>query len=353
MTGGSGTRLWPLSRTSAPKQIRPFLDRTTLLERTYARLRLGMSAADIIVATTAALAPQVRRLLPRLPKGRLSIEPVRRETAPALALALLRVLKEDPRATVVYANVDNHVADSREFHRMLRLAERVVRKRPEQLVLLGVRPAYPETGYGYIKMGRPVKDLVSADVFTVAAFKEKPDLATAKRYAASWEYLWNPTLIVARASTLADRFRKYAPAIWRIAERIAPAIGTPREAGVIRREFPKMPSIPVDYALLEKDKRMLVLPADFGWTDIGHWRTIFDVLAGSPRANVVKGKAVTVDSHGNLLYSETGKLIGAVGVEDLILIETEDAILLARKDRAHDVKKLVAEIARKKLRKYL
>ncbi len=353
MTGGSGTRLWPLSRASKPKQVRPFLDRTTLLERTWKRLGKGIAPSDVYVATTAALAPQVMRLLPRLKQEHLSVEPVRRETAPALALALLRVLRDDPKATVVYANVDNHVADEREFHRMLRVAERVVRKAPDRLVLLGVRPTYPETGYGYIKMGRQAMAIGKDEAFAVEAFKEKPDAKTARRYAASWEYLWNPTLVVARAATLAARFAKHAPRIWRVMERIRPALGTPREAAVIRREFPKAPTISLDYAILEKDKRMLVVPADFGWTDVGHWRTIHEILAADKDANVLKGKGVVVDGKRNLLYSETGKFIGAVGVEDLILVETVDAILVACRDKAQDVKKLVAEMRRKKLGRYL
>lgn len=353
MTGGSGTRLWPLSRASKPKQVRPFLDRTTLLERTWKRLGKGIAPSDVYVATTAALAPQVRRLLPRLKKGNLSIEPVRRETAPALALALLRILHADPKAIVVYANVDNHVADDREFHRMLGVAERVVRRAPDRLVLLGVRPTYPETGYGYIKMGSQAMRLGKDEVFAVEGFREKPDAKTAARYVASWEYLWNPTLVVARASTLAARFEKHAPAIWRVMQRIRPALGTPREAAVIRKEFPKAPSISLDYAILEKDKRMLVLPADFGWTDVGHWRTVHEILAAGTDGNVLKGKGVVIDSKRNLLYSETGKFIGAVGVEDLILIETADAILVACRDKAQDVKKLVAEMQRRKLRKFL
>ena len=353
MTGGSGTRLWPLSRKSSPKQVRPFLDDQTMLERTWKRLTVGIAAKDIYVATTKDLAAQVRRILPRLKASNLSVEPVRRETGPALALALLKVLKDDPQATVVYANVDNHVADPREFHRMLGVAERVVRKHPDRLVLLGVRPAYPETGYGYIKMGGQVMAVGKDEVFAVEAFKEKPDLAAAKQYVASWEYLWNPTLVVARARTLANRFRAHAPKLWKIMEEIAPHVGTAREAAAVRRLFPKVQSVTIDYALLEKEKGMLVIPADFGWTDVGHWRTVHDILSGDKDGNVVKGKAVIVDGKRNLLYSETGKFIGAVGVEDLILVETEDAILGARRDRAQDVKKLVQEIERRKLQKYL
>lgn len=353
MTGGSGTRLWPLSRTSAPKQVRPFLDDKTMLEHTWRRLAAGIPAKDIYVATTKDLAAQVRTLLPKLRRAHLSVEPVRRDTAPALALALVKVLKDDPRATVVYANVDNHVADPREFHRMLRVAERVVRKHPERLVLLGVRPGYPETGYGYIKMGGQKMTVGKDEVFAVEAFKEKPDRKTAARYVASWEYLWNPTLIVARAQTLADAYKKHAPKLWKIMEKIAPHVGTPREAAAVKRWFPKAPSTTVDYALLEKEKGMLVVPADFGWTDVGHWRTVYDVLAGDKDANVVKGRAVVVDGKRNLLYSETGKFIGAVGVEDLILVETADAILVARRDKAQDVKKLVKEIERRKFRSVL
>ncbi|TAK05744.1 mannose-1-phosphate guanylyltransferase [Patescibacteria group bacterium] len=353
MTGGSGTRLWPLSRKSAPKQVRPFLDDKTMLEHTWNRLLSGIAAKDVYVATTKDLAAQVRRVLPRLKTSNLSVEPVRRETAPALALALLKVLKDDPRATVVYANVDNHISDTREFHRMLGVAEHAVRKYPDRLVLLGVRPAYPETGYGYIKMGGQKVTFGKDEVFAVEAFKEKPDLKTAKRYVASWEYLWNPTLVVARAQTLADAYKKHAPKLWKVMEQIAPHVGTPREAAAVKRWFPKAPSITIDYALLEKEKGMLVIPADFGWTDVGHWRTVHDILAGDKDANVVKGKAVVIDGKRNLLFSETGKFIGAVGVEDLILVETEDAILVASRERAQDVKKLVQEIERRKFKNVL
>lgn len=358
MAGGSGTRLWPLSRQKHPKQIQPFFDDQTLLQKTYRRLRRGFKPTDIVVATSTAHVAAVRRQIPELPAQHIMAEPVRRDTAPALALALLRVLKTDPEATVVYVNADNFVADEKEFHRMLGVAERVVAKHPDHLVLLGVRPTYPETGYGYIKMGSQKmkirRGIRGADeVFAVESFREKPDLKTAERYVASWEYLWNPTLIVARAHTLATRFAHHAPALWRVMEHIRPTLGTAKESAAIATWFPKAPSISIDYALLEKEKKMLVLPADFGWTDVGHWRTIYDILAKKKGANVGRGTVVAIDSTSNLLVSTTGKMIAAVGVEDMILVETGDAILLCKKDRAQDVKKVVAEMMHKKMNRYL
>lgn len=357
MAGGTGTRLWPLSRTAHPKQVQPFLDDETLLQKTLQRLRHGFADRDIFVTTSAAQADVVRSQAKWLKPNQVIVEPARRETGPALALALLRILAEDPTSTIVYVNADNFVTDTQEFHRMLGVAGTVVQKKPDHMVLLGVRPAYAETGYGYIKMGSQVMKLSRGkkadEVFEVESFKEKPDLKTAQKYVANWEYLWNPTLLVARAETLATSFHRHAPDIWAVMEKIRPHMGTPKEAAAVKRWFPKAPSRSIDYALLEKERKMLVVPADFGWTDVGHWRTIYDILAKKPGANVARGEVVSLDSSGNLLLSTTGKLIAAVGMHDVMLVETGDAILLCKKDNAQDVKKVVQELQKRALKKYL
>lgn len=358
MAGGSGTRLWPYSREAAPKQLQQVLDRETLLQKAAKRLIRGFGAERLWITTTADQLSRVRRELPMIPLRHISVEPVRRETAPALGLALIRLLRENPEAMVVYANSDNYIGDVREFIRVLKAAESLARAEPDRVLLVGVRPTYPETGYGYIRLG----DLIARvrrgrsgedEVFSVRAFVEKPDLKTAKRFLASWEYLWNPTLIVAQAATLLGKYKKRLPAIYQGLMRIRAALGTRREQAVIEREYRAMRAVTVDYGILEKEQGMAVIPADFGWTDVGSWRAVYEILAERPRATVARGPHLALDSSGNLVMSASGKLIATVGLKDTIIVETEDAVLVCPKNRAQDVKKLVEELVKKKLKKYL
>lgn len=349
MAGGGGTRLWPVSRKSQPKQVLPILGGKTLLQRTYARLRKGFGPDRIFVATSAALVPAVRKQLPTLPRRNISAEPVRRETAPALGLALVRLYARDPQASFVYVNADNFIRNQAEFIRTLRAAERLVAEEPNKLALVGVAPNYPETGYGYIKMGKRV----ARGAYAVERFVEKPDRAHAKRFLAAGNYLWNPTLLVGRVAHMLGLYKKHLPAVYRRLMSIAPALGTARERAAIRRAFRGMPRETIDYGILEKEKSMVVIPADFGWVDVGHWRTVKDVLAADPAADVAVGRHVGVGSEGNLVYGYSGKLIATAGIKNMIIIETDDAILVCPREQAHEVKKLVAEIERRGFKKYL
>lgn len=350
LAGGGGTRLWPVSRKNHPKQVLPILGGKTLLQRTYLRLRRGFGHDRIFVATSESLVSAVRSQLPQLPRKNLSAEPVRRETAPALGLALLRIAARDPKASFVYVNADNFVRDEAEFIRTLRAAERLVAEDSDKLVLIGVKPNYPETGYGYIKMGKRVG---SSGAYTVERFVEKPDLVRAKRFLAAGNYLWNPTLLVGKVDHTLSLYQKHLPVVYRHLMKIARALGTPREKEAIRRGFRGMPRVTIDYGILEKEKSMVVIPADFGWIDVGHWRTVKEVLSPDARATLAVGRHVGVGSEGNLIYGFSGKLIATAGIKNMIIIETPDAILVCPRDRAHEVKKLVAEMERRGLKKYL
>jgi mannose-1-phosphate guanylyltransferase len=357
LAGGGGSRLWPVSRKSAPKQVTPIIGDMTLLRATWSRVRKGFAAKDIVVATAESQKDMVRRELPELPKENLIVEPCRRDTAAAIGYALLHLARRDPEATFVTVNSDAYVRDAAEYHRVLRAAAAAVGARPDHAVLVGITPTYPETGYGYIKMGAPQLEVTEDgrryDALEVGRFVEKPDLKTAERYLEGG-YLWNPTLVVGRVSSFLKFYDEHLPAHAAIFAKMAPILATSSRATERKKLFAKLPSVSIDYGILEKEKKLLVVPAGFGWADVGHWRAVRDILAADPDADVVKGTHVGVDSGGNLIYGFSGKLVATVGMKDMIIIETADAVLVCPKERAQDVKKIVGQLeGDRALQKYL
>ncbi len=354
LAGGSGTRLWPLSRKSKPKQVQPFIDKESLILKTYKRLRRGFEAKQIYVVTNENQLESIKKELKVLPAENYLLEPVKRNTGPAFALAATYLLQKDKDGIIVLINTDHYVKNETEFVRVLKLSEKTVVKYPDHLVLVGINPSYAETGYGYIKMGSQKTKFGKDEVFNVEGFKEKPDFKTAQKYLRSWEYLWNPTWVMGRCDTYLSLYKKYQSKSYKNLEKIQKAIGTRNEKIVLKREFQAIEPISIDYAILEKNKKMLVIPADLGvWADIGHWRTVKDILSFRENDNVVKGQHIAHDSQGNLIYSLTGKLVATAGVKNMIIVETEDAILVCPKERAQDVKKIVEELEKRGMKKYL
>lgn len=345
LAGGGGTRLWPVSRKTTPKQVEPIIGEKSLLRATFDRVRRGFAPEDIYVATAESHADLVCAQLPELVDANLVTEPCRRETAAAIGYALLRVAERFPHETFVTVNSDAYVRDVDEYHRVLAAAAKVVEADPAKTVLVGITPSYPETGYGYIKMGGEVMEVESGRstyaVHAVERFVEKPDLETARKYLAEGGYLWNPTLIVGRVDTFLGLFAKHLPTHALYFDRMRAAFGTEDEDEAVRSHFARIPAISIDYGILEKEEQMVVLPADFGWADVGNWRTVRDILAARPEENIVKGRHVGIESNGNLIYSFSGKLVATAGVCDMIIIETGDALLVCPKDRAQEVKALV------------
>lgn len=354
MAGGGGTRLWPVSRRSSPKQTQPFVDSETLLQKTANRARRGFGAKNILVTCGEKDAAEVRRQLPFLASRQMCLEPVRRDSGIGLAYAVVRLYHTNPAAVFANINSDAHVKDEKGYIETLKHAEKAMKTYPGHLVLIGVNPAYPETGYGYIKMGEPVGKSDGHQLFHIDRFVEKPDLATAKRYIASWRYLWNPTLIVGRADTFMNLWKEHRPSDYSSLMRIEKAIGTKREKAVIKREFHRMKSISIDYAILEKATNMYVMPADFGWTDIGNWRTVADVLKTNDESTITKGETLSIHSTSSLIYNLSKKqIVTTVGVDGMIVIVTDDAVLVCSKDHAQDVKKVVEELEKRGLSKFV
>jgi len=359
LAGGGGTRLWPVSRKKNPKQVEAIIGGDSLLQATYSRLRRGFASGDIYVATAASQAAAVRRQLPRLPAGRLIVEPCRRDTASAIGYALLRLSRDHSGETFVIINSDAYVGDLPEYLRVIKAAGRAVEAKPGFTALIGLRPTYPETGYGYIKTGRLALRLPAAGkrpadrVHFVERFVEKPVLAKARKYLAAGGYLWNPTLIVGRVGDFLGLYEKYLPRHAAVFGRMKAVLGRRGEAAAIGGLFARLPSVSIDYGILEKEKRLLVLPASFGWADVGNWRTVKDILSRAPEDNVVKGLHVGVDSSGNLIYSFSGKLVATAGVCNMIIIDTGDAVLVCPRERAQDVKKIVSVLESRRLKGYL
>jgi len=384
LAGGVGTRLWPVSRKNAPKQMKIFYGKESLLRHTWRRIAGKFKIQDIFLATSSEFFNLVKLDLPEIKRQNISLEPCRRDTAPALGLALAKVHKRDNNAVFTLVNSDGHIKNEKEYFRMLDLAEKTVKKHPEKIVLIGVKPKYPETGYGYIRMGNeflkfphpllppPPKGRGREggggfssninkfdEIYTVESFVEKPDLKTAQKMVDSWEYLWNATMIVSRVDTFLSLYKKYLPKIYKGLMEIEKSIGAVREKEVIKNEFLKMDKISLDYGILEKVSKnepgkMLALPADLGWADVGHWRAVFDVLSDKKNNNVVYGQYFGLDSNKNLIYNLSQKLVVTLGLEEMIVVEMPDVVFVAPKSKAQEVKRLVGEMEKdRKLKKFI
>lgn len=347
LSGGSGTRLWPLSRVKSPKQAQPLIGQKTLMQKTYSRIKKGFKETDIFISAGQLHLRDIKSQLPKFKKSQLILEPVARNTAAAIGLACITLQKKDPKAIMATVNSDHHVKDEKEYLRAIKLAGQIVKNHPDKIVLLGLNPTYPEIGYGYIKLGKQLNYSGKDKLFKVDCFKEKPDLITAKKYLKSWAYLWNPAYFVFRVDTMLALYKKYLPAMYKILIKIK---NSPEK---LKIEFPKIKPTSIDYGIMEKANQLLCLPASFDWTDIGHWRTVQEILANKKSDNVVKGKYVHVEGSGNLVYSYSNKLIATVGVSNSIIIETSDAILVCPKSQAQEVKKIVEQLRQKGLTRYL
>lgn len=354
LAGGSGTRLWPVSRKKHPKQVRPFLeDQETLLEKTFRRLEKGFRVQDIFVATGEDYSYLVRKQLPHLAPSNIFLEPEKKNTAPAIGLAAIRLLKLDPQSIMVTINSDAYVKDEKEYLKVLRIGERLARKNPDYSILIGVRPTYPETGYGYIKIGEFFREISGYQVFKVEKFIEKPELKKAKRLLKEEQYLWNPALFISRVDHLLGLFKIHLPELYHHLAKIKRVLGTEKEIQVIKEEFKKIKPVSIDYGLLEKEKKILVLPARFRWADVGHWRSVQEILSPHKKENVVKGKHLGFKTKGSLIYSTSSRLIATCGIKNLIIIDTQDVLLVCSRDRAQEVKKLVEKLEEEEREEYL
>jgi mannose-1-phosphate guanylyltransferase len=360
LAGGRGTRFWPVSRRRRAKQLLALDGNETMLQQTVARLAPLAPARRFWVITNSELRPEILRQVRRLPAKQVLAEPVGRNTAPAVGLAAFLLMRLDPTAVIGMFPADQVAADAARFRKVVQQAA-MIAGAGENIVVLGVKPTRAETGYGYIETG----EQMAPGVLRVCRFAEKPDAARAEEFLRAGKHLWNSGVFVWSARTLVNALREHLPATAARLEKIAAAHGTGKFASVLQREYPKCDSISIDYAVLEPrsakgeaKSNLYCIPAEFGWNDLGSWASLYEHRAGADGANVnINANVIHATGHyelnasGNYVHAP-GKFVAVVGVKDVVVVETEDALLITTRDRAQDVGKIVKHLEEKK-RKHL
>lgn len=343
MAGGSGTRFWPESRARRSKQFLDLTGRGPMIRETIRRLFPLLRKENVWVVAGEKDAPHLSPRALGIPARNILLEPQGRNTAPAVALAVCRIARRDPEAVIAAAPADHAVADARAFRSVLRKGLRVAR-RTGRFVTLGIPPAHPATGYGYIERGKPLAG-GDGSVFNVRRFAEKPSLAAARRFVSTGRFSWNSGIFIFRADAFRDRLARFLPDVHTPMETAFRSFGTKEFPGKLRAAYRRISSISVDHGILEKEKGILVIPADFGWSDLGTWRSLHEFL-GKPGENVTFGNVLLLDCCNTLARSDRG-LLAVVGMEDVVVVRNGDAVLVCPRSRSEEVKKIAEEVRRR------
>ncbi|HEX4959581.1 MAG TPA: mannose-1-phosphate guanylyltransferase [Thermoanaerobaculia bacterium] len=334
LAGGSGTRFWPLSRQKNPKQLLALEGDKSLLRDTLERLQPVIGPESVWVCTTETLGEQVRAELPEVPPGQILLEPEGRNTAPAIGWSVRSMPESARRGVVAVLPADHRVGDPGAFRDTLERAGRLV-EREDRMMTLGVKPYRAETGYGYLELAPGAG---AEGVRQVRRFVEKPTPENAVRFVASGDYLWNAGIFVFRGATFLEVLARLQPELSRGLEEIAAAPGRLREL------YAKLPSDSIDYAVMEKLDTISTLPLDCGWSDLGSWEALDEILPHDAQGNAGRGDTVAVDAEGNLLVSDSGT-IAVLGMKGLVVVRTGDVVLVMPKERSQEVRKVVNELA--------
>ncbi len=361
LAGGRGTRFWPLSRKRRAKQLLALDGKRTMIQQTVARLAPMTAPGRFWIITNNDLRPAIVRQLPKLPPEQIVAEPAGRNTAPAIGLAAFLLLRRDPDAVLGLFPADHVIADPAQYRATLAKGIEIAAA-GENIVVLGIRPTRPETGYGYIEAAAPgadAPDRGGALSLRVRRFTEKPDLAKARQFLDAGNYFWNSGMFLWRAATLANALREHLPKTAPLLEKIAAAYGTRKFADTFRKLYPKCENISIDYAVLEPrsakgegQSRIFCLPSDFGWNDLGSWTALHEhhmAKAKSGDGNLVSASGSFALNAKNNYVHAPGKFVALVGVSDLVIVETKDALLVTTLDQSQDVGKVVKYLDEKKL----
>ncbi|PIY80127.1 MAG: mannose-1-phosphate guanylyltransferase [Candidatus Pacebacteria bacterium CG_4_10_14_0_8_um_filter_42_14] len=347
LAGGGGTRLWPKSRNKTPKQFLKLFGEETMLQYTVNRVRKLVSWERLIIVTNEKYRAEVEKQLPEVPKNNIISEPEKKDTALAMLVGSLYAQSLDPKAVVINSASDHVVADVNEFVRVMQAAVRVASK-GENLVTVGITPSRPATGFGYIKIG---EDLAKLDrglsLFTVASFTEKPNEATARGFISTGKYFWNANMYVWSAKALVAAFEAYLPSLYK-STKVLSGLKGQDFAKKLPKIYAAAETISIDYAISEKATNLVLIPGDFGWNDVGDWKIVYDLEKKDISGNVIvsddeEAKVVALASYDNLIHAN-GRLVALVGVNDMIVVDTDEIVLVIPKSKSQDVKKIVEHL---------
>lgn len=346
MAGGAGTRLWPAARRDSPKQLQSLIFDQPLIAVTVERLAKVYPLERILIVTARRYAAAIQDALPHLPPENIVSEPVGRNTAAAIALAALRIADDDPSGVFAVFPADHVILKPENLFRALEFANDLAIQ--HRVVDIGVPPSHPETGYGYIELGDEIASGDGVDAYTVKRFVEKPSRATAEEYLRAGNYIWNSGMFVWQASTFLDDLATHLPRTHRELSRAAES----GDSAAMEDAYRRIEDISVDYAIMEKTSDVVAIPVDFGWRDVGDWAALHDLTERDAEGNAFDGPHVTLDTTGSLLLAGK-KLIASIDVHDLVLVDTDDVLLVMRRERAQDVKKILDELKQTGQDKYL
>jgi len=349
MAGGSGTRFWPLSRQHFPKQFLSLGADRSLIQQAYDRCQPWIPPARSWVVTGQHLATLTQEHLPDVPKQQILLEPAARNTAPCLGLAAICLMSADPEATMLAMPADHVIADEIRFREDVERAVALIDEDPQRLVLFGVPPTSPATGFGYIERGASI----AQRAFHVAAFREKPDRTTAEQYLRAGTFFWNCGIFVWKAQRILDAIAACEPEMARKLNDLKPHVNNATWEEALAEIFPTLKSVSIDYAVLEREPQIIVLEARFPWDDVGGWEAVGRLIPPDSRGNSLIGETVVVNSNNCVVRTAEDHVIALLEITDCIVVHTDDATLVARRDDDESIRKIVAALQCPELEKYL
>ncbi len=339
MAGGIGSRFWPKSRQSRPKQFLNVFGPSTLIQNTVSRLQGLIPPERCLIVTHERYVEQTHEQLPAVPAENILAEPISRNTAPCIAYAAAQLLARDPDATMVVLPADHLIQNVKEFHRVLQVAIDKAQE-PGALVTIGITPTHPETGYGYIQFDGSTAGGDTPRPCAVRTFAEKPDLHTAESFLDSGDFLWNSGMFIWRADTIMGQLKEHLPDAFDAFVPYRAAIAAPNERDVLTEAFQKSPKISIDYGVMERAKSVYVVPGSFGWSDVGDWRAVYGLSDKNEHGNAIQGNVIVHDSS-RCLVQGNDRLVVLVGIHDAVVVDTDDAVLICNTESAQQVKNVV------------
>mgnify|MGYP000893316841 CR=1 FL=1 len=352
MAGGKGERFWPKSRRKTPKQLISVTDdERTLIQCTVDRISSLCEPENIYIITNKDYAMPINKQLPEIPFKNIIVEPFGKNTATCIGLAAVHIMEKDKEAVMIVLPSDHLIKDSEKFIDTLKSAVEMAKK-GKNLITLGITPSYPETGYGYINYGQKTCSIQNNSVYKVKRFVEKPNKKKVEEYLNSGNYLWNSGMFIWKVSTILSNIKKYMPELYQGLMKIKQSLGTNKYNEVLYTEYEKFESISIDYGIMEHAESIFTIPGNFGWDDVGTWTSLERIVKPDTNGNVTKGNVISVDTK-SCIIEGSKKLIATIGVENLIIVDTEDAALICSKDKCQDLKLLLNKIKQNKKESYL